>query len=125
MTAPNSRYTGSTRGSAFVLNFPSAYLSTPISKDVGALVARKLNLSGFAIASQARKDVLGMMLQLHQEYGDFFSVSLMPGFRNYLVYSPALAYEVLVKQADKFHKPDIAKKMFRSSFGNGIFFSAS
>jgi cytochrome P450 len=58
-----------------------------------------------------------------RDYGDFVTLPgpfYQPGF---LLNNPDLLQEVLVKQADKFQKPSIFKKIFRSSFGNGLFLS--
>jgi cytochrome P450 len=63
------------------------------------------------------------LTNLQREYGDFVQLPVLPGMSNYLIFSPELAHEVLVERADQFKKPELAKKVMRSSFGNGIFFS--
>jgi cytochrome P450 len=58
-----------------------------------------------------------------RDYGDFVTLPgpfYQPGF---LLNNPDLLYEVLVKQADKFQKPPLFKKVFASAFGNGLFLS--
>jgi cytochrome P450 len=84
---------------------------------------RKVKLNPFKVTAQMRADPLGLMKQLQRDYGDLVLVVDMPGLKSYAVFSPEIAYEMLVRQADRFVKPDLGKKMMESSFGNGIFFS--
>ena len=85
--------------------------------------ARKANLNPMAAGAQMRADPLGLMKRLQRDYGDLVLVVDTPMLKSYAVFSPDIAYEMLVRQADRFVKPDLGKKMMESSFGNGIFFS--
>lgn len=85
--------------------------------------ARKVKLNPFAASARMRSDPLGLMKQLQREYGDLVLVVDLPNLKSYAVFSPEIAYEMLVHQADRFEKPALGKKMMESSFGNGIFFS--
>jgi cytochrome P450 len=84
---------------------------------------RKIGGNPLAITAQMRSDPLGLMMQLQRDYGDLVLVVDLPTLKSYAVFSPEIAYEMLVKQADRFVKPELGKKMMASSFGNGIFFS--
>src|SRR5262245_53081152 len=59
---------------------------------------------------------------LARTYGDFvrFHILTQP---IYLVNDPELVYQVLVKQADKFHKQAFVKRILKRFLGNGLSFS--
>jgi cytochrome P450 len=81
------------------------------------------SISPLGVTTQFRHDPLGFTMTLVRDYGDFVTLPgpfYQPGF---LLNAPDLLPEVLVKQADKFQKPAIFKKIFKSSFGNGLFLS--
>ncbi|MBI1876969.1 MAG: cytochrome P450 [Chloroflexi bacterium] len=81
------------------------------------------SISPLGVTAQFRQDPLGFIMAMLHNYGDFVTLPgpfYQPGF---LLNNPDLLYEVLVKQADQFQKPPILKKMFRLTFGNGLFFS--
>ncbi|MEP7287665.1 MAG: cytochrome P450 [Chloroflexota bacterium] len=90
---------------------------------MNSLTARKARLSLSEVAKGFRVDPIGIMTQLQHEYGDFIMIQVMPGLVNYVIFSPELAYDILVKRPEQFQKPVLAKRMLKSSFGNGIFFS--
>ncbi|MCL4300249.1 MAG: cytochrome P450 [Anaerolineae bacterium] len=79
------------------------------------------SISPLGVTAQFRHDPLGFIMAMLRHYGDFVTLPgpfYQPGF---LLNNPDLLQEVLVKQADKFQKPAIFKKILRSSFGNGLF----
>jgi cytochrome P450 len=81
------------------------------------------SISPLGVTTQFRHDPLGFTMTLFRDYGDFVTLPgpfYQPGF---LLTNPDLLHEVLVKQADKFQKPPIFKKIFRSSFGQGLVWS--
>lgn len=81
------------------------------------------SISPLGVTTQFRQDPLGFTMAMLRDYGDFVTLPgpfYQPGF---MLNNPDLLQEVLVKQADKFQKPAIFKKIFRSSFGNGLFLS--
>lgn len=71
---------------------------------------------------ELRKDILGMVDGMTQEYGDFLVFQVM-GHRQYIVTNADAIYEVLVKQSGKFIKDkdyrDTDRGMARF-FGNGL-----
>jgi cytochrome P450 len=69
------------------------------------------------------RDALGFTVGMRSEYGDLVHLPAPFGFGQYLVYHPDHVYAILVKYADKLEKPEIIKKIIRSSFGNGLLFS--
>ena len=75
------------------------------------------------VVPEFARNPLRVVTQAVQDYGDCV---LLPGpfGRNvYLLNQPDLIHEVLVTQVDKIEKPEPLKWIFRSSFGNGLFFS--
>jgi cytochrome P450 len=60
---------------------------------------------------------------MRRDYGDLVHLPAPFGLAQYLVYHPDHVYAILVKHADKLEKPEIIKKIIRSSFGNGLLFS--
>jgi cytochrome P450 len=82
-----------------------------------------ISLSPWGIMSDFPQDPLAFVTKLWRDYGDFVTIP-GPLYRTaYLLNDPDLIYQVLVKQADKFQKPPILKKIFSASFGDGLFFS--
>lgn len=81
------------------------------------------SLSPLGVTGQFRQDPLGFMMAMLHNYGDFVTLPGPLYQPSFLLNNPDLIYEVLVKQADKFQKPPIFKKLFRSSFGNGLLWS--
>lgn len=81
------------------------------------------SISPLGVTGHFRQDPLGFIMAMLRDYGDFVTLPgpfYQPGF---LLNNPDLLQEVLVRQADKFQKPAIFKKIFKSSFGNGLFLS--
>ena len=71
-----------------------------------------------------RKDPIGLVMGLRKQYGDFVVIPMPFNLlTTNIIYHPDLIHEVLVTHADQFEKPAILKRVFRSSFGNGLFFS--
>lgn len=66
-----------------------------------------------------RKDNLGFLLRLAREYGDVVHYHLLTE-RVYQLNHPDYIQEVLVNQADKFHKAPLDKQIFSQSLGNGL-----
>src|SRR5258708_37165912 len=62
---------------------------------------------------------LQYMERLAHDYGGiaYFHLMTTP---SYLVSDPDLVHEVLVQQADKFHKPELTKKMLKHFLGRGL-----
>src|SRR4051812_47547297 len=87
------------------------------------LAARKATMSVSELTNGFRKDPLGIMLKLQQQSGDLVYFKIMPGLSTYNVFSPDVAYDILVKRPEDFCKPKLGKRLMQSSFGNGIFFS--
>ncbi len=69
------------------------------------------------------RDPLGVVVQAFQSYGDYAVLPGPLGQNAYLLNEPDLIHAVLVTHADKIEKPAPLKWIFRSSFGNGLFFS--
>jgi cytochrome P450 len=86
------------------------------------LIAQKAPFSVMEATSKFRMDGINTFRQL-REIGDLVYLPSMPGVINYLIFDPELAYDILVNHPDQYEKPELAKRMFRSSFGNGLFFS--
>ena len=79
--------------------------------------------SPLGIVPDFARDPLGLVMQAFRSYGD---CALLPGPLGqnvYLLNEPDLIHAVLVKHAEKIEKPAPLKWIFRSSFGNGLFFS--
>jgi len=75
------------------------------------------------VVPEFARNPLRVVTQAVRDYGDCV---LLPGpfGRNvYLLNQPELIHEVLVTQVNKIEKPEPLKWIFRSSFGNGLFFS--
>lgn len=69
------------------------------------------------------RDSLDFTLGMRRDYGDLVHLPAPFGLATYLVYHPDHVYAILVRHADKLEKPDIIKKIIRSSFGDGLLFS--
>ena len=69
------------------------------------------------------RDALDFTLGMRRDYGDLVHLPAPMGLAQYLVYHPDHVYAILVKHADKLEKPEIIKKIIRSSFGDGLLFS--
>ncbi len=65
------------------------------------------------------RDTLAFLLDIRQ-YGDIASFLFGP-FRAYVVSSPELGHQVLVDDADRFHKPESVKTATFPVIGNGLF----
>lgn len=79
--------------------------------------------SPLGIVPEFARDPLRVVVQAFQSYGD---CALLPGPLGqnvYLLNEPDLIRAVLVTHADEIVKPAPLKRIFRSSFGNGLFFS--
>lgn len=79
--------------------------------------------SPLGIVPWFRRDPLGCVASLFRDYGGFVTIPGPMYVSSFLLNDPDLIRPVLVEQADKFEKPSIFKKVFRSAFGNGLFFS--
>jgi cytochrome P450 len=69
------------------------------------------------------RNALEFTLGMRRDYGDLVHLPAPFGLAQYLVYHPDHVYAILVKHADKLEKPEIIKKIIRSSFGDGLLFS--
>jgi cytochrome P450 len=87
------------------------------------LTVRKAPLNLMQATAKFRVDGINTLIGLHRDYGDFVSMNALPGMKNYLLFSPEVAHDILVTNAAQFRKPTLAKRMFETSFGNGLFFS--
>ena len=72
---------------------------------------------------QIRQDFTGFILHAARTYGDLVHLQPGPGASIYLVNHPDFIYEVLVRQADAFHKSAMTQKMVRKYLGNGLVLS--
>lgn len=81
------------------------------------------SLSPFGVAPEFRRDPLGLVTRALREYGEINLLPGIPGQRNYLVNEPSMIHAVLVDNAHQIEKPPALKRIFRGSFGNGLFFS--
>src|SRR5262249_11303884 len=86
------------------------------------VTAQKAPFNGLQAASKLRKEGLSTFAVLRRQ-GEVVYLPTLPGLTNYLVFSPEVAYDVLVQHPDQYQKPDLAKRMLKTAFGNGIFFS--
>lgn len=69
-----------------------------------------------------RSDLLGVFNQDFKHFGDIFSIDVL-GQRQYMIQHPEYIYEVIVKQASKFHKDSQykdPKKGLAFFLGNGL-----
>jgi cytochrome P450 len=69
------------------------------------------------------RDPIAFVTRLWRDYGDFVTIPGPFYGRAFLLNDPDLIYQVLVKLTSNFQKPPILKQVFRTSFGNGLFFS--
>ncbi len=69
------------------------------------------------------RDALDFTLGMRRDFGDLVYLPAPFGLAQYLVYHPDHVYAILVKQADQLEKPEIIKRIVRSSFGDGLLFS--
>ena len=79
--------------------------------------------SPFGIILDFARDPLRVVTQAFQNYGDCVLLPGPFGQNVYLLNQPDFIHEVLVTQVNKIEKPEPLKWIFRSSFGNGLFFS--
>jgi cytochrome P450 len=88
-----------------------------------AISAQKAPFGTIQANKKFKTQGIAAFAELHQA-GEIVYMTAVPGVvTNYLVFSPEIAHDILVKNPEKYHKPELAKKLFRSSFGNGLFFS--
>lgn len=66
---------------------------------------------------------LDLMMQAHRQYGAVIQLPGPAGMRIISAASPDAIRDVLVTHADRIIKPPALKKVFESTFGNGLFFS--
>jgi cytochrome P450 len=66
------------------------------------------------------KSPLRFMIKTAQDYGDVAYYRLGP-YRFYLLSHPDHIYEMLVKQANKFHKPGLTRRLLGQFMGEGLF----
>jgi len=71
---------------------------------------------------KAQHDALGTLTGLTRTYGDLMHIGTGP-YHLYVVNHPDFVYEVLVRQADKFHKPRRLARPIASFLGNGLLIS--
>lgn len=69
------------------------------------------------------RDAIGFSVGMCREYGDLVFLPAPFGLGQVLVYHPDHVHTLLVKLADKLEKPEIIKKIVRSSFGDGLLIS--
>src|SRR5260221_279647 len=86
------------------------------------LTAQKAPFNVMQATRKFRTEGVNTFMELRKQ-GELVYLPSLPGVINYLIFSPDLAYDILVKRPDEFQKPALAKRMFKTSFGNGIFFS--
>ena len=79
--------------------------------------------SPLGIIPEFARDPLGVVTRAFRNYGDCVLLPGPFGRNAYLLNRPDLIHEVLVTQAHNIQKPEPLKWIFRSSFGNGLFFS--
>src|SRR5690349_9424598 len=79
--------------------------------------------SPLGILPEFARDPLGMVTRAFQTYGDCVLLPGPLGLHAYLLNDPDFIRAILVAHADKIEKPAPLKRIFRSSFGNGLFFS--
>ena len=79
--------------------------------------------SPLGIAPRFARDPLGVVAAAFQAYGDCVHLPGPLGQSAYLLNDPDLVRTVLVTHANDIEKPAPLKRIFRSSFGNGLFFS--
>jgi cytochrome P450 len=79
--------------------------------------------SPMGILPAFQRDPLGLMMGLHRDYGRIVQAPGLFAMRIVSITAPEMVQEVLVNQSDKLVKPAPLKQIFRSSFGNGLFFS--
>jgi len=80
-------------------------------------------LSPLGVMPDLARDPLGLVTRAFHDYGDCVCLPGPLGQNVYLLNDPELTHAVLVTHADKIEKPAALKWIFRSSFGNGLFFS--
>ncbi len=79
--------------------------------------------SPFGVVPDFARNPLRVVTQAFQNYGDCVLLPGPFGQNVYLLNQPDFIHEVLVTQVNKIQKPEPLKWIFRSSFGNGLFFS--
>jgi cytochrome P450 len=63
------------------------------------------------------------VFEMQKQYGDLVRCPAPFGLTIYFVYRPDHVHDLLVGHPDKLEKPQVVKRIFTSSFGNGLFFS--
>src|SRR5262245_50535320 len=86
------------------------------------VMAQKAPFNVMQATAKFRQEGVTTFMDLRKQ-GELVYLPSLPGVIKYLVFSPEIAYDILVQHADEYQKPELAKRMFKSSFGNGIFFS--
>src|SRR5260370_28636700 len=86
------------------------------------LSAQKAPFNVMQASAKFRSDGIETFGELRQ-IAEIVYLPSLPGVTNYLVFSPEIAYDILVTNPESYQKPELAKRLFRTSFGNGIFFS--
>jgi cytochrome P450 len=79
--------------------------------------------SPLGIMPDFARDPVSLTMQAFKQYGDIVLLPGPFGQSAYLINDPDLIHAVLVTYADRIEKPAALKRIFRSSFGNGLFFS--
>ncbi len=88
------------------------------------LVARKASIRVNELGKRFATDGFNLLSDLQRDYGDLVQIAVIPGILNqWMIFTPELAYEILVTHPERFKKPELGKRLFRESFGNGLFFS--
>lgn len=87
------------------------------------LIVQRFRANPFAAAAMMRQDPMALLKRMRREYGEIVITVDLPMMKSVAIFSAELAYEILVRQTEKFVKPTLAKRMLESSFGNGLFFS--
>ncbi|GAB4197320.1 MAG: cytochrome P450 [Roseiflexaceae bacterium] len=82
-----------------------------------------LSSSPLGILPEFRRDPLGTVSEAFRRFGDCVRLPGLFGQPVYLLNDPEAIRTVLVAHAGDVEKPAPLKRIFRSSFGNGLFFS--
>ncbi len=87
------------------------------------LVPRKANIRITDLGRRFASDGFNLLQELQQNYGDLVQIAVMPGLSQWMIFSPELAYDILIAHPENYKKADLGRQMMRDSFGNGLFFS--
>ncbi len=82
----------------------------------------KGGLFGLDNVAHFKREPLHFLMSMAREYGDIVHFRFGP-HQVYQPHTPELVREILVNQADKFHKWQLQKKVMGKVLGNGIFLS--